>query len=719
MFPQDSGKVESRLSALDAKEIMTDSQADKATAAGDPPGGDGAETARHDAEAVPGADSQDTAIPPEEQAHYLFGAPDPVRLHLPDRLHIGEDDSDDAITEKLRRQGVKIGRGMIAPRVFWPALIVIVAVAGLSVLFPDSAGQVILDIQAWIVADLGWYYMLVVGAFVAFAIFVGVSKYGRIKLGKDEDEPEFGVLSWFAMLFAAGMGIGLVFYGVAEPLTYATTGPKPGWGGNEVENAQLGMAQTFVHWGLHPWALYAVLGMALAYAIHRRGRPLSIRWALEPLLGRYVKGWAGDTIDVIAIFGTVFGIATSLGLGVQQISAGLAHIGVVGEYDNLFLIILIVIITLLATTSVVSGVGAGIKWLSNINLTMAGVLLVTVLVFGPTLFLFQNFVESLGVYLANMLGMTFDIGAYTGEEGAEWNASWTLFYWGWWISWAPFVGVFIARISRGRTVREFIAGVLLVPSLVGFFWFSVMGGTGIFRQLFGAGDLVDPEEGVVAERVLFDVLGDLPLGSILSVIAIILVAIFFITSSDSGSLVVDMLASGGHPNPPIWSRVLWALLEGALAIALLTAGGLTALQAGSLITALPFSIILILVCISTLKAFGKEAKRTAAIERAAAYRAVGEHLADDFDEYLGDIVDERIDYQITRSKGLIERQREKVVRKDEKTVRRDDPRSGGARSGGARDGGSGKDTGRKFSLRKDSPGRDGFERGQSGRDGLE
>lgn len=515
--------------------------------------------------------------------------------------------------------------------------------------------------------------MLVVGLFVAFAIVVGFSKYGKIKLGKDDDEPEFGVMSWFAMLFAAGMGIGLVFYGVAEPLTYATTGPKPGWAGGEVENAQMGMAQTFVHWGLHPWALYAVLGMALAYAIHRRGRPLSIRWALEPLLGNKVKGWAGDVIDIIAIFGTVFGIATSLGLGVQQISAGLKHIGVVGDYDNTFLIILIVIITFLATASVVSGVGAGIKWLSNINLTMAGVLLVTVLVLGPTLFLFQNFVESLGVWLANVLNMTFDIGAYSGKEGAEWNSSWTLFYWGWWISWAPFVGVFIARISRGRTVREFIAGVLLVPSIVGFFWFSVLGGTGIYRQIFGSGDLVDPDEGVVAERVLFDVLGDLPLGSILSVIAIILVAIFFITSSDSGSLVVDMLASGGHPNPPIWSRVLWALMEGAIAIALLVAGGLTALQAGSLVTALPFSIVLLLICVSTLKAFGMEAKRTAAIERAARYRAVGEHLADDFDEYLGEKVDERIDYRLRSSQGLLGKQRSKSAGRESKRGGRDVP----------------------------------------------
>ncbi|GAA1861865.1 BCCT family transporter [Brevibacterium marinum] len=600
-----------------------------------------------------------------DNPNYLFGHPDPVRLHLPQKLHIGEGDSDEEIAEKLRRQGVRIGKGMVAPRVFWPALIVIVAVAVLAIALPNGTGKAISGIQSWIVGDLGWYYMLIVGLFVAFAIFVGFSKYGKIRLGKDDDKPEFGVMSWFAMLFAAGMGIGLVFYGVAEPLTYATTGPKPGWAGGEVENAQMGMAQTFVHWGLHPWALYAVLGMALAYAIHRRGRPLSIRWALEPLLGNRVKGWAGDTIDVIAIFGTVFGIATSLGLGVQQISAGLKHIGVVGEYDNTFLVILIVIITFLATASVVSGVGAGIKWLSNINLTMAGVLLVTVLVLGPTLFLFQNFVESLGVYLANVLNMTFDIGAYSGDEGAEWNSTWTLFYWGWWISWAPFVGVFIARISKGRTVREFIAGVLLVPSIVGFFWFSVMGGAGIYRQLFGAGDLVDPEEGVVAERVLFDVLSDLPLGPVLSIIAIILVAIFFITSSDSGSLVVDMLASGGHPNPPMWSRVLWALMEGALAIGLLIAGGLEALQAGSLMTALPFSVILILICVSTLKAFSKESKRNEVLEAKASYQEVGENLADDFDVFLGEKVDERIDYRLSRSKGWLERQKAKSARKDE------------------------------------------------------
>ncbi|WP_198396081.1 BCCT family transporter [Brevibacterium antiquum] len=585
----------------------------------------------------------------------LVEGPNPIRLHLPRNVSISEDDDDDAITAKLRAQGVRIGKGMVAPAVFWPALITILVIAVLAIILPDGTSKILTSINDWIVADLGWYYMLVIGGLVIFSIVLGFSKFGKITLGRDGEKPEFGVFSWFAMLFAAGMGIGLVFYGVGEPLSYATSDPKPGWSGSEADVSKLAMAQTFIHWGLHPWAIYAVIGLALAYAIHRRGRPVSIRWALEPLLGHRVKGWMGDVIDVLAIFGTVFGIATSLGLGVNQISSGLKEIGVVSDYGDWFLVILIVIITFLATLSVVSGVGAGIKWLSNINLSMAGLLLIAVLLLGPTLFLFQNLIESLGVYLANFFNMTFDVGAYTGEEGATWSSTWTIFYWGWWISWAPFVGVFIARISRGRTVREFIAGVLLVPTVVGFIWFAALGGSGIYQELFGSGGLVDPEEGVVAEKVLFDVLGSLPMGSILSVVAIILVAIFFITSSDSGSLVVDMLASGGHPNPPVWSRILWAGLEGALAIGLLLAGGLGALQAASLATALPFSIILILIAVSTVRAFQLEAARTREIETGQRYHEVGEHIADDFDEYLGDKVDARIDYRLSRTKGVLGR----------------------------------------------------------------
>ena len=523
----------------------------------------------------------------------------PRTVHLPRSQQIATGDSDDEITEKLRRQGARISKGTIAPAVFWPAMAVVLGVAVLSIIFPETAGSVMENSQSWIVANVGWFYMLAIGIFVAFAIIVALSSWGSIRLGRDDDEPEFGLMSWFAMLFSAGMGVGLVFYGVAEPLGYTTSSPKPGWDVEGVEASGVAMAQTFLHWGLHPWAAYAVIGLAIAYAMHRRGRPVSIRWALEPIFGDRVKGWIGDVIDVLAIFGTVFGIATSLGLGAQQIAAGMQVIGLVDEVTTNFLVVLIIVITFIATLSVVSGVGAGIKWLSNGNLTLAGLLAVAALLFGPTVFIFQNFVESLGIYLSEVFHLTLDVGAYSrSEEAQSWFAGNTLFYWGWWIAWAPFVGVFIARISKGRTVRQFVAGVLLVPTLVGMIWFSIWGGNGLFRQWFGAGDLGD----VTAEESMFRIFEQFPATQLLSVLGIVLVAVFFVTSSDSGSLVVDMLASGGHPNPPTWSRVLWAVLEGVVAAALLLAGGLEALQAGALATALPFSVVLILMVISNVKA---------------------------------------------------------------------------------------------------------------------
>lgn len=580
----------------------------------------------------------------------------PETVHLPRSVQIAEDDTDAQITAKLRRHGVRIGKGMISPRVFWPALITILAVSVFAIVAPKIAGQTFNAVQDWIVANLGWYYMIIVALFIAVAGSIAFSRLGRIRLGRDDDEPEFGVMSWFAMLFAAGMGIGLVFYGVGEPLTYATVQPKPGWEGSQAELAGLAMAQTFVHWGLHPWAIYAIIGLSVAYAIHRRGRPVSIRWSLEPLFGNRVKGWVGDLIDVLAIFGTVFGVATSLGLGVQQISAGMAEIGIVETVDNTLLVVLILVISFIAMLSVVSGIGAGMKWLSNINLSMATLLLVSVLLLGPTLFLLQNFTESIGFYLANFFQMSFDVGAYQRGEATSWFANWTIFYWGWWISWSPFVGIFIARISRGRTVREFIAGVMIVPSLVGFLWFSVMGGSGLYRQLFGEGDLV--ENGAVnVESALFKVLGDLPLGTVFSLLGIVLIAIFFITSSDSGSLVVDMLASGGHPNPPTWSRVLWALLQGVVAIALLLAGGLQSLQAAALATALPFSVVLLLMSWATIKALRIDFKVLDRARKIEQLELVTEHITNELTDSIQENaeleswVDDRIDYRITRSRG--------------------------------------------------------------------
>lgn len=614
------------------------------------------------------SETNDSVIEPASEPEMVTGAAAaipaepglPSTVHLPRAVQIAEDDTDEQITAKLRSHGVRIGKGMISPRVFWPALLVILFVSIFAIVAPNTSARLFGETQNWIVANLGWYYMIIVAVFIVVSVCIAFSRLGRIKLGRDDDKPEFGVLSWFSMLFAAGMGIGLVFYGVGEPLTYATVQPKPGWEGDQAELAGLAMAQTFVHWGLHPWAIYAVIGLAIAYAIHRRGRPVSIRWSLEPLFGERVKGWVGDVIDVLAIFGTVFGVATSLGLGVQQISAGMAEIGVVDRASNTLLVVLILAITLIAMISVISGIGAGMKWLSNINLSMAGVLLISVLLLGPTLFLLQNLTESIGFYLANFMQMTFDVGAYQSGEATIWFADWTIFYWGWWISWSPFVGIFIARISRGRTVREFIAGVMLVPTLVGFIWFSVMGGSGLYRQLFGAGDLVENGE-VNVESALFAVLGDLPFGTIFSVLGILLVAIFFITSSDSGSLVVDMLASGGHPNPPTWSRVLWSVLEGLVAIALLLAGGLRSLQAAALATALPFSIVLLLMAWATVRALRIDHRVLDRARRIERLERVTEHITSELTESIPDNrdleswVDDRIDYRITRSKGGIRR----------------------------------------------------------------
>lgn len=557
-----------------------------------------------------------------------------------------------SVEEQLRQHGVTLGPGGVATRVFWPALIIVAGVAIFSAVFTDTAGNLWTSIQGGIVTNLSWFYTLSVAGFVMFTLFLAFSRFGDITLGRDGEKPEFGLPSWFAMLFAAGMGIGLVFYGVGEPLTFFTT-PPPGVEGTTAEVAERAMAQTFMHWGIHPWSIYVIVGLALAYAIHRKGRPVSIRWALEPLFGDRVKGTLGDVVDVLAIVGTVFGVATSLGLGVTQVATGLQELGVVEESSNTLLVVLIIAITIVAIISVVSGVGKGIRYLSNANLVLAGLFLLAVLLLGPTLFLARDFIQSIGAYAANIVPMTFQGFAYSGAEGIDWAGAWTIFYWGWWISWAPFVGVFIARISRGRTVREFVTGALLVPTLVSFVWFTVMGGTAILRQI-EEGDLVGAD-GVLAEVALFDTLGTLPMGTLLSGVAIVLVIIFFVTSSDSGSLVVDMLASGGHPDPPTWSRVLWAALEGLVAIGLLLAGGtagLAALQAGAVATGLPFAIVLVFIAVALYKALAAEHREIVRSETRMRRRELAGHLTEDFDDVFGPQVDDRIDYALSKTQGI-------------------------------------------------------------------
>ncbi|MDP3893359.1 BCCT family transporter [Nocardioides sp.] len=503
------------------------------------------------------------------------------------------------------------GRLIPAPRVFYPAAVLVVGFVAVTALFPTKMGEWINTANTTVVQELAWWYIAIVAGFVFFSIWIAASHMGNIVLGKDGDTPEFSLTSWFAMLFAAGMGIGLVFWGVAEPLNHYNSTPPGMAGDTPAEQASSAMDITFLHWGMHAWAIYVVVGLAVAYSVHRLGNPISLRWVLKPLLGDRVQGFWGDVIDVIAVLGTLFGVATSLGLGVSQIGAGLAHLGAVDAATTWLLVALIIIISAIATVSVVTGIDKGIKWLSNINMVVAVGLVVVLLLVGPTVFILSDFVTQTGSYIQNFFRLSFN-GMPFQEDGKQWLGWWTTFYWGWWMSWAPFVGIFIARISRGRTVREFIVGVLLVPTLATFIWFSVMGGTALYQEVFEGGGLIDEVDGVSTNTALFQML-DLVAPSfsvLLSIVVIFLIVIFFVTSSDSGSYVITMLSSGGNPNPPVWSRTFWAVLEGAIAAVLLLAGTaaggdadpLGALQTMAILLALPFSIVMVLMCFATAKA---------------------------------------------------------------------------------------------------------------------
>ena len=507
--------------------------------------------------------------------------------------------------------------------VFWPAAVIVIVFALFALLMPDVAETAFKAVQTSIVNAFNWYYVLIAAFFVAFCLFLGFSRFGDIKLGRDDEEPEFSLMSWFALLFAAGMGIGLVFYGVSEPLSHFTN-PRPGVTGTPEQLAQAALGQTYLHWGVHAWSIYVVIGLALAYAIHRRRRPVSIRWTLEPLLGKKVEGGWGHTIDVIALVGTLFGVATSLGLGVLQMSSGLDSAGI-ADPDETTQVVLILIISVFVLLSVLSGVTKGMKWLSNTNLVLAGLLLIFLLAVGPTEFLLREFVQSMGFYIQNFVGLSFNVSAFQGTTGEEWQAGWTSFYWGWWISWAPFVGIFIARVSKGRTVREFVVGVILVPTLIGVLWFSVLGGSALAMELANPGALTGADGEVDLQGALFAMLANVPGSTIVSVGAIVLLAIFFITSADSGALVMGMIATGGKPEPKRWIRTFFVAVTALLAISLLLSGGLTALQTAAITIALPFSIVMLLMCWSTVVAFTRERRAYAKAERAQFIDRIGDY----------------------------------------------------------------------------------------------
>lgn len=516
--------------------------------------------------------------------------------------------------------------------VFWPAAIVIAVFVAFALVAPNAAEAMFGAIQSSIVNAFNWYYVLIAAFFVAFSLFVGFSRFGDIRLGRDDDEPEFSLLAWFSLLFAAGMGIGLVFYGVSEPLSHYVS-PRPGVEGTPPQLAQAALSQTYLHWGVHAWSIYVVIGLALAYAIHRRRRPISIRWTLEPILGKRVEGGWGHAIDVIALVGTLFGVATSLGLGVLQISAGLDASGIL-EPNEFTEIVLILVISVFVLMSVLSGVTKGMKWLSTANLVLAGVLVLYLLVFGSTEFLLREFVQSIGNYLQGFIGLSFNVSAFQGTAGEEWQASWTSFYWGWWISWAPFVGIFIARVSKGRTVRQFVMGVILVPTLLGILWFAVLGGSALAIEMADPGALTGPDGSVDVEGALFELLQHIPGTQALTVGVILLIGIFFVTSADSGALVMGMIATGGQLNPKRWIRTFFTATTAALAIALLLSGGLKALQTAAILIALPFSVVMLLICWSTVIAFTRERRAYAKAERAQFIDHIGEYYGLEVEEPL-------------------------------------------------------------------------------------
>ena len=536
-----------------------------------------------------------------------------------------------------------------------PTAVIVLGFVGLAALAPRWLSDLLKAANTSVVNGLGWYYSLIVAGFVGFALLVAFGPYGNITLGPDDEPPSYSLVSWFAMLFAAGMGIGLVFWGVAEPLNhYASPPPGTPAGTSDAMKAQEAMTTSFLHWGLSAWAVYIVVGLAIAYTVHRKGRKVSLRWALEPLFGRRVRGWFGDVVGVFAIVGTLFGVAASLGFGASQFSSGLDYLGIL-KSNIWVLLAVIAIITALATCSVLSGLDRGIKWLSNANLVLAAVLALAVLLLGQPLFVLREFVQTIGDYLSNFVHLSFRTLPFQGEAGESWLGSWTTYYWGWWISWSPFVGIFIARISKGRTVREFVAGVLAVPTLVTFLWFSIMGGTALWQQLHGPGGLVSPDNKVDNVNALFQVLEHIPASNLLIVGFLILLVIFFVTSADSAAFVVDMVATGGEQNPPVLTRVMWAVLGGGIAAVLLWGGavsggedltaGLGALQTMTIIAAAPFSVVMVLACLATLRAFSNEHRQRLRLENRVLRREMTEHVMGKVTEHVKESVAEHLDGQ--------------------------------------------------------------------------
>jgi BCCT family betaine/carnitine transporter len=498
-------------------------------------------------------------------------------------------------------------------RVFAISGLLVVGFVLLTLMFQTQVEPMFTNLRNWLTSNLDWFFIGSANIFVAVCIVLAVSPLGRVRLGGTEAKPDYSYLSWFSMLFAAGMGIGLMFFGVSEPLshfgsamggTVVENGVRTDWAplgaaaGDAAAAARLGMAATIFHWALHPWAIYAVIALGLALFSFNKGLPLTMRSVFYPLLGERIWGWPGHVIDIMAVIATLFGLATSLGFGAAQASAGLNFLFGV-PLGSTTQIVLVIIITAIALGSVLAGLDAGVKRLSEINMILALALLLFVITVGPTLAVLSGLVDSLGAYLQYLPALSNPIG----REDANFSQGWTAFYWAWWISWSPFVGMFIARVSRGRTVREFLVSVLIVPPLACVVWMAVFGGTAI-TQVVNQGYQAAVNADLPLQ--LFMMLDQLPLAQVTSFIGIVLVVVFFVTSSDSGSLVIDIIASGGKVDAPAPQRVFWCALEGLVAIALILGGGLGALQAMAVSTGLPFTIVLLVSIVSLIKGLMSE-----------------------------------------------------------------------------------------------------------------
>ncbi|MFO7843987.1 MAG: BCCT family transporter [Bacteroidales bacterium] len=483
--------------------------------------------------------------------------------------------------------------------VFWPAAILIVFFIVITLVVGEPMDKVFASIQENISNVGGWFFVLSVNAFLFFVIYIAFSKYGKIRLGGPRSKPEFSTGAWFAMLFSAGMGIGILFWSVGEPINHFINPPNAD--PRTIQAARESMEITFLHWGLHAWGIYALVGMSLAFFTFNKKLPLTISSVFYPLLGEKVHGPWGKVINILAVVATLFGLATSLGMGVQQVSAGLAHL--FNLPDTLTAqVILITVITFAATGSVIAGLSGGVKKLSQLNMILGAIFLVFMIIVGPTLFILDSFIQNVGGYVQNFFELSLWTETY---KQSAWQSDWTVFYWAWWISWSPFVGMFIARISRGRTLKEFVLGVLIVPSLLTFLWLSTFGGSAMFLELNSLADIATAVTDNIATS-LYVLLEQFPISSVTSTVGVILVTSFFVTSSDSGSLVVDSLTAGGKLDAPVPQRIFWALTEGAVAAVLLIGGGLGALQTAAISTGLPFAILLIVLMWSLLKGLDKE-----------------------------------------------------------------------------------------------------------------